>query len=59
VIIKQYFGHCTTTDIKLRLHNITPKTALFYGREPGPNTRQCPNNGSSTGTYNSGSSKKL
>jgi len=32
-IIKQYFGNCTTTDIKLRLQNITLKAALFYGTE--------------------------
>lgn len=33
VIIKQYFGNCTTTNLKLRLHNITLKAALFCGRE--------------------------
>lgn len=33
VIIKQYFGKCMTTDLKLRLHNITLKAALFYGGE--------------------------
>jgi len=32
-IIKQYFGNCTTTNLKLRLHNITLKAVLFCGRE--------------------------
>jgi hypothetical protein len=33
VIMKQYCRNCTTADIKLRLHNITLKAALFHGRE--------------------------
>ena len=32
-MMKQYFGNRMTTDIKLRLHNITLKAAVFYGRE--------------------------
>jgi hypothetical protein len=32
-IIKRHFGKHTTTDTKLRLHNITSKASLCYGSE--------------------------
>jgi hypothetical protein len=59
--IKQHFGNCMTSDTKLRPHNISSESALFYGSRTWIINKTDAQNTEifKTGTYNTGPPKEL